>query len=315
MLERKGVTMADEVNEEVNEEEVNEFQDVFEENAESDETDANPPPKTPSETDNNSTSANSEAEDSEDADEDQDIEDSDNDTEDEEDDASEEDSDDQDAISKLEEKSKQLEEAQKKIEQLEQKEDPEPIEFEKVDIDSVIEGLEDEDKEAVNEMFGDFPELKTLLKAIADKSNQVKKPVEKEDDSKKSDNAKKGEESKEPKKTEYTQEELEDSRFWTELITKRPDAETVASSEEFNNWLNKQSASIQRMSNTNNVDDAVMILNAYDASVKKAEENKQAKAERATSKKNLHKSTINSKGKGKKQEIDKDDFESAFYSS
>lgn len=171
--------------------------------------------------------------------------------------------------------------------------------------------LADEGKQKVlKKALNDFPELEGVFDTIFDKLGQnaikpeapEKKPV---------DEPKVEKELEKAAASEKDTSELEQSRFMLGLAEKMPDAVQIANDEKFHTWLGDQSAGIQKLAGSFDVDDALMVLNAYKEGTA-AEKAKTVDEGSIRKKKNdLHKTTI----KGavpKSKDKSKDDFSSGF---
>ena len=110
--------------------------------------------------------------------------------------------------------------------------------------------------------------------------------------------------------------EMNELRYWSAIQDSHPGAKKIAASKEFNDWLDKQPEPIRRASLTLNATDAITILDAYQATVRKsAKESAKQEAAAAKAKKDaLHGGTL--RGSGTKAKTTKteneDDFGAAF---
>ena len=161
----------------------------------------------------------------------------------------------------------------------------------------------------------DFPELEGVFDVIFDKL--IQNAVKPEDEGKITPEVelkKEPEAEKQAEKVaapETDNSELEQSRFMLSLVEKMPKAVQIANDEKFHDWLDKQSVGIQKLASSANVDDALMVLNAYKESTA-AEKAKTIDEGSNREKKNaLHKTTLKS-AVPKAKDKAKDDFSSGF---
>ena len=173
-------------------------------------------------------------------------------------------------------------------------------------LDNLTDEMDDEAKQGLNDLFEEFPDLKLLMNKINDnnRSKAPEKPKSKE----------------KPQVSEKEQLDLEEGRFWTTLITKRPDAEDISDSASFKNWLKKQSVGVREMAGSLNVDDAISVLDAYDAAKKRTADLKKKKEETNNKKKSLKSTLVEGDKKKPSQsssfnssEEAEDEFANAFY--
>lgn len=202
---------------------------------------------------------------------------------------------------------KQVEALKARLEPKEEKEKEEEQETEEVEeespdatIDDIIKGLDEEDQADFKEIFLDFPALKNVLEKINEKAKaKVKPEVNSKDEEKKAQH----------------QENLESGRFWGSLIKERPDARDVSNSKEFQTWLDSQDRGLQALADSLNKDDALLVLDAYDATKARAEEKRQELKVKKEAKKEVKKSLISGdkKASGVKKASNEDEFQDAFY--
>ena len=173
-------------------------------------------------------------------------------------------------------------------------------------IDDLTDEMGDEAKQGLNDLFEEFPDLKLLMNKIND-NNRFKAPETPKSKEK-------------PQVSEKEQLDLEEGRFWTTLITKRPDAEDISDSASFKNWLKKQSVGVRKMAGSLNVDDAISVLDAYDAAKKRTSDLKKKKEETNNKKKSLKSTLVEGDKKKPSQsssfnssEEAEDEFVNAFY--
>jgi len=187
--------------------------------------------------------------------------------------------------------------AEEKEDSPEEKDEEQP-EVKIASVDDMVSEFDESTQAGLKEIFTDFPELKLVLDKINENA-QAKVP----------EAPKKNESGKEAPSTE----QLEEGRFWTSLLKERPDASDISSSKEFGKWLDAQSAGVQAMAGNLNKDDAISLLEAYDASRQRAEEKKDAIKQKKEQKKEIKKDLISGDKKaGDSKKSGDSDFEDAF---
>ena len=179
----------------------------------------------------------------------------------------------------------------------------------------VIAQADEGQQKVLKKALKDFPELEGVFDVIFGKL--VQNAVKPEDEGKITPEAelkKEPEDEKQAEKVtapETDNSELEQSRFMLSLVEKMPEAVQIANDEKFHDWLDKQSVGIQKLAGSANVDDALMVLNAYKES-NAAEKAKAIDEGSNREKKNsLHKTTLKS-AVPKAKDKAKDDFSSGF---
>jgi hypothetical protein len=215
----------------------------------------------------------------------------------------------------VEELKAKLEKPEEKDEEEEEIEEEEPEKFELVSLDDLTDGLSDDLKKDLEEIYQDFPSLKAVLEKVNDNAQGKLKDFIEKQSAKKEKKAPKQELKTTKDDLKKDTQDLVEGRFWTDLLVKRPEAKEVSGSKKFQNWLNAQPDSVQNLANSLNVDDAISVLNAYDASQKAAKAKRDAEKKKLDDKNELNKTTItgDKKSTGSKSEGSGDEFEDAFY--
>ncbi len=165
-------------------------------------------------------------------------------------------------------------------------------------VEDAIQRIPEQDRAGVSELLKEFPELEVLLNAMIP-AKKAQENVKQEASAQKSELT-----------PEQQKQKLEDARYWTELLSKKPNAEEINRSQDFRNWLGKQSDSIKELAALGTADDAVMIINAFEAAKSMSDKQKAEKKMPEDKKKKLHSSTLSSnKANKKSSRTEEEEFE------
>ncbi len=116
-------------------------------------------------------------------------------------------------------------------------------------------------------------------------------------------------------KAEELASQINMMRFWDGVYQSHPDARKIAASKEFNDWTAKQSPLVKKLIVSENVEDAVTVLDAYKESL--AKDSKKAKDKEAGKRKEardgLHGESLRGKsGAFAETAKDQEDFDAGF---
>lgn len=197
----------------------------------------------------------------------------------------------EDAEQALEERAKEADKLKRNESKFEEPKESKAPAIKFPTVEDAIKSMPEEKAKKAKELVEEFPEMVDLFEAMFS-------PQEQEED-------------KQPELTpEQKQQKIEDARFWTDLIGKRPDAEELLNSNEFDDWYSKQNSKIKDLGEHGTADDVVMIIKAYEAAKNRSEALKEEKKKPVAKKKTLLKTSVTSSSKSKKvAKTDEEEFE------